>query len=110
MDGFSNIHVGGTDYRTRLTAKFIKRRAYRRRDSGQIRAIIPGTVLAVPVKAGQLVESGQGLIVLEAMKMENEIEVPHAGHVKTIHAVVGQKVGKGDLLLELESASPAEPT
>ncbi|MCP4248474.1 MAG: acetyl-CoA carboxylase biotin carboxyl carrier protein subunit [bacterium] len=110
MDGFSHFHVGGTDYQTRLTAKFSKRRAYRRRDPGQIRAIIPGSVLVVSVKPGQQVKSGQGLIVLEAMKMENEIAAPHAGRIRTVHAVVGQKVAKGDLLMELEPAPPAKPT
>lgn len=69
--------------------------------SEQIVAPLPGTVLAVKVSAGQVVESGQVLLVLEAMKMENEIVAPRAGTVKELHAHQGQSVNTGDILLSI---------
>lgn len=64
-----------------------------------ILAPLPGTVLDVKVSAGQSVASGQVLLVLEAMKMENEIVAPRAGTVQELHAKKGQSVTTGDLLL-----------
>ena len=67
----------------------------------EVRAPMPGLVLRVLAAAGEVVEAGQGLVVLEAMKMENELKAPAAGVVGTVHAVPGAAVSKGDLLVEL---------
>lgn len=69
---------------------------------GRVKAPIPGRIQAVRVAVGEEVEAGQPLLVLEAMKMENEIRAPRRGHVKEIHVVPGQSVALGDLLLEIE--------
>ncbi len=65
-------------------------------------AYMPGRVLAVLVAEGEAVEVGQGILVLEAMKMENEIPTEVAGVVKEIFAEVGQSVEGGDPLFEIE--------
>jgi pyruvate carboxylase subunit B len=65
-------------------------------------APMPGLVVRVNVKAGDTVEAGQGLIVMEAMKMENELRVQAAGRVKTVLVTPGSVVEKGALLIELE--------
>ena len=67
-----------------------------------IHAPMPALVVKVEVEVGQSVTPGQGLIVLEAMKMENEIKAHFAGSVKSIHAQKGKPVEKGELLLVLE--------
>jgi pyruvate carboxylase subunit B len=67
-----------------------------------VRAPMPGLVVRVLVTAGDVVEAGQGVVVLEAMKMENELKAPSAGTVGAVHARVGTAVGKNDLLLEIE--------
>ena len=67
----------------------------------EIRAPMPGLVLRVLVKPGDAVEAGQGVAVLEAMKMENELKAPAAGTVAAVHAGAGAAVGKNDLLIEL---------
>ncbi len=72
---------------------------------GAIRAPMPGLVTKVQVEAGALVKAGQGLVVLEAMKMENELKAPAAGVVLAIFVAPGQAVEKGLPLLEL---GPAE--
>ncbi len=68
----------------------------------EIRAPMPALVGKVEVSVGEDVSEGQGLIILEAMKMENEIKAHHAGRVKTIFVERGKTVEKGDLLLMLE--------
>jgi biotin carboxyl carrier protein len=66
-----------------------------------LRAPMPGMVVRVLVEPGAAVAQGQGLIVVEAMKMENELKAPGAGTVAKVHVVAGARVEKGDLLVEL---------
>ncbi|EFR30806.1 biotin/lipoyl-containing protein [Eremococcus coleocola] len=66
-----------------------------------ISAPMPGTVLSLQVKMGDQVEAGKVLLVLEAMKMENEIVAPQAGKVVEIHTSQGLAVNTGDLLISL---------
>ncbi|MEO8623569.1 MAG: biotin/lipoyl-containing protein [bacterium] len=65
-------------------------------------APMPGMIVRVAVQVGDSVLPGQGLIVMEAMKMENELRAASAGTVKAVHAKPGTAVDKGALLLELE--------
>lgn len=74
----------------------------RRDGPQQIQAYMPGRVVDILVAEGDSVQPGQGLIVLEAMKMENEIQAEHEGIVKSIFVTPGQPVEGGDLLFELE--------
>ncbi len=67
----------------------------------EVRAIIPGRVVAVSVAEGDLVEAGQQLLVVEAMKMQNELRSPRAGTVERIAVGVGQTVDLAALLLVL---------
>jgi len=71
---------------------------------GEVRAPMPGLVLDVLVEEGEEVAADQGLLVLEAMKMENELKAPSGGVVSTIHASSGDAVEKDDLLVEIEAA------
>jgi pyruvate carboxylase subunit B len=64
-------------------------------------APMPGLVVRVNVAPGDEVAAGQGLVVMEAMKMENELRATAAGVVKAVHAVPGSAVEKGALLVEL---------
>lgn len=64
-------------------------------------APMPGLVVRVAVQVGDQVAAGQGLVVMEAMKMENELRAPAGGTVSAIHAVPGTAVEKGALLVEL---------
>ena len=74
----------------------------KRKGAHQIEAYMPGRVVEILVEEGTRVEAGQGLIVLEAMKMENEIQAEHEGVVKRIFVTAGQAVEGGDPLFELE--------
>jgi pyruvate carboxylase subunit B len=72
---------------------------------GEVRAPMPGLVLDLLVAEGEEVEAEQGLLVLEAMKMENELKAPSGGVVDTIHVEREAAVDKNDLLI---SIAPAE--
>jgi biotin carboxyl carrier protein len=65
-------------------------------------APMPGLVLKVEVEVGQAVKAGQGLVIVEAMKMENELKAPADGVVAKVLAQEGQTVEKGTTLIELE--------
>ena len=70
-------------------------------DGGGLTAPMPGKVLDVLVEVGQLVESGQTLMVLEAMKMEHRILASTAGQVTGVHFTAGEQVQQGSVLLEM---------
>jgi biotin carboxyl carrier protein len=99
------VVVDGRAHRLRL----LDERALRRRGrtaagdgAKEVRAAMPGKVVAVLIQAGATVERGQGLLVVEAMKMENEIMAPRAGVVAEICVQPGQAVEKGELLARIE--------
>lgn len=64
-------------------------------------APMPGLVVRVPVAVGDVVSAGQALVVIEAMKMENELRATAAGQVAVIRVTTGQAVNKGAVLVEL---------
>ncbi len=67
-----------------------------------VRAPMPGLIVRVNVKAGDTVQAGQGIVVMEAMKMENELRATAAGRVKSVEVAPGTAVEKGALLVALE--------
>ncbi|MBO6576442.1 MAG: acetyl-CoA carboxylase biotin carboxyl carrier protein subunit [Rhodothermales bacterium] len=69
----------------------------------EVRAPMPGLVLKVLVEPGTEVSAGDGLVVLEAMKMENELRAASAGTVESVSVVPGDAVGKDALLIRLAS-------
>ncbi|MEX1168791.1 MAG: acetyl-CoA carboxylase biotin carboxyl carrier protein subunit [Chloroflexota bacterium] len=68
----------------------------------EVRAIIPGRVIAVSVVPGDAVVAGQQLLVVEAMKMQNELRAPRDGEVSKVAVGTGQTIEVGDLLLVLQ--------
>jgi biotin carboxyl carrier protein len=64
-----------------------------------VRAPMPGLVLGIPIETGANVERGQTVVVLEAMKMENDLASPIAGTVKEVRVSKGQTVNQGDVLV-----------
>lgn len=72
--------------------------------SGKIEAPMQGTIVKLLVEEGATVEAGAGLVVLEAMKMENQINADVAGTVKEIKVAAGDTVGGGDMLVVIEPA------
>lgn len=84
-------------------------RRFRRKSGGRggdgvqtISAPMPGKVVRVLIAAGDLVEAGQGLLVVEAMKMQNEMKAPRAGKVLSVAAREGATVTPGEVLAVIE--------
>ena len=67
-----------------------------------IKAPMPGKISRILVSQGELVEAGQGVLILEAMKMENEIKTSTAGIVKAVHVQQSNAVEKGAVLIEIQ--------
>jgi acetyl-CoA/propionyl-CoA carboxylase biotin carboxyl carrier protein len=76
---------------------------------GDVVSPMQGTILKVLVSAGDPVEAGQTLVVLEAMKMENAIASPAAGVVEEVNAEVGKTAGAGEVLVRVGASGRAEP-
>ena len=70
--------------------------------SGQIAVPMQGTIVKVLVEVGQAVEAGQSVVVLEAMKMENQIEADKSGTIKAVNVKPGDTVGAGDVVVVIE--------
>ncbi|MEP6991173.1 MAG: biotin/lipoyl-containing protein [bacterium] len=100
LDGF-RYEVEALDERTRAIRELS---GASREASGPAPLIapMPGMIVRVGVQVGDAVQPGQSLVVMEAMKMENELRATSAGTVKAVLAVVGTAVEKGAVLLELE--------
>jgi biotin carboxyl carrier protein len=75
------------------------------RGPATVRAPMPGLVVRVLVEAGQEVSAGAGIVVLEAMKMENELKAPVVGVVGAVRVAAGEPVEKGQVLVELQERS-----
>ena len=71
-------------------------------NSGDVAAPMQGTIVKVTVEVGQVVAVGDSVVVLEAMKMENQITAEKAGKVTKVNVKVGDKVGSGDILVVIE--------
>ena len=89
------LGVGGDRHSRSLTAGSTAARG-----PATLRAPMPGLVVRVLVEAGQEVAAGAGVVVLEAMKMENELKAPSAGVVGAIRVGAGEAVEKGQVLVE----------
>ncbi|MGE4474121.1 MAG: sodium-extruding oxaloacetate decarboxylase subunit alpha [Stutzerimonas sp.] len=70
---------------------------------GDVSTTMPGNVVEVLVKEGDVVKAGQAVLVSEAMKMETEIQAPIAGTVKVVHVGKGDRVNPGEVLIEIEA-------
>jgi len=72
-------------------------------DAGAVRSPLPGKIIDLRIKAGDKVERGQPLLVLEAMKMEHTLTAPADGTVKSVRCAVGEQVVEGAELVEFEA-------
>jgi len=97
----TKIVIDDTSYETKLTSKFRRRKPYIALDPKKVYAFIPGIITKINVYEGQKVSRDQSLVILEAMKMLNDVICPTDGRIKTIHIKPSQMVVKGQLLIEL---------
>ena len=86
----------------------VQRRGGLSSGSGEVHAPMPGLIVMVTVEKGQEVDQGDTLVILESMKMQNELRSPIAGTVRSIQIVADQTVDKGDLLIEIKPRAEEE--
>jgi biotin carboxyl carrier protein len=118
---YAEIEVNGTKYEVEIekklaqpiTPRLVRERAIPSTDversitkttkpqakQGDVKSPLPGTVLQVYVKVGDVVKMGDKLLLLEAMKMENKIDADKQGTVKEVKVTAGDTVMEGDVLL-----------
>jgi biotin carboxyl carrier protein len=98
---FSQISLENGIFETRVTRKFDQRKPFEKKNPGLVKAVIPGVVAEIGTKVGKPVKQGDVLMTLEAMKMLNWIMAPTNGTIKSIRVASGQKVSKGQVLIEI---------
>ena len=94
------FHVCVEDARTFAARKKTASAAAGTARAHTVKAVMPGIVRDVCVENGASVEQGQPLVILEAMKMQNEIRADRSGTVETVHVAVGDTVEKGQKLVD----------
>ena len=98
--GGQSFEVNIEDERTKLLTGNV--RAGAAGNAARISAPMPGLVIGTPLEAGEAVAAGQTVVVLEAMKMENDLASPIAGTIKEIRVRTGQTVEQGQVLVVVE--------
>ncbi len=96
------LTVDDAQYQTQFTKKFLNRKPYVAKDPKKILAHIPGVIQRIHVVKGQGVKWGDRLLVLEAMKMKNDVVAPLDGVIKAVHVRAGDMVARQQLLIEME--------
>ncbi|MBR9979310.1 MAG: acetyl-CoA carboxylase biotin carboxyl carrier protein subunit [Bacteroidetes bacterium] len=99
---FTTFLIDDSRYQTRITKKFANRTAFEKPDPKQLRAFIPGVIQNILVQPGQTVRRGDSLLILEAMKMRNDVTAQVDGKIKSIHVNNNERVVKKHLLIEFE--------
>ena len=108
VDDLGNGHcrVNGFDLlvslKTEIEHRFSKYSSETKIGDKKLTVPMPGIIINLLVSQGDQVKKGQGLVIIEAMKMENELKSPRDAVVTSIHVTRGDSVDKGTLLMELE--------
>ncbi len=119
-DNTIKLEVNGTKYKVELKKKMIERKTPvlvrqkvqntnemkespdRQSSVNEVKAPLPGTIISIAVKENEKIKIGDKLLVMEAMKMENNILAEKTGIVKNIKITVGDSVLQNDILLEIQ--------
>lgn len=99
----------GEKFKTTFNRKYKERKPYKAPDPSVIKSFIPGTIRKIFITEGQKVTKGDNLLILEAMKMLNELRAPINGVVKKVHVKLGQVVANKEILIELQAAAGPKP-
>ncbi len=98
---FNDLIVQGARYKTTLTPKFKNRKVWKAPNSNLIYSFIPGTVVDILAKPGQKLKQGETILVLEAMKMLNNVLMPFDGEVVRVNVRVNDVVSTKHAMVEL---------
>lgn len=96
--------IQGAIYKTTYTKKFENRVNYETPNENMIYSFIPGKIVDIFVKPKQKVKEGDVLLLLEAMKMENQVRMPFDGEIVKIHITKDEVIPKRQLIMEVKKA------
>ncbi|MBA4410654.1 MAG: biotin/lipoyl-containing protein [Bacteroidota bacterium] len=102
QENYQVIIVHSAQYQTTYTKKYMNRKVWVEPNFNHINSYIPGTIIEVLVKEGQILAKGKSILKLEAMKMYNDVQMPFKGKIVKINVVKGQMVPKNFLMVEIE--------
>ena len=97
----STLTIDDTQYETNLSVNYLRRTGFKWKDNKKLLAFIPGVIKDISVKKGDRITSGQKLLILEAMKMQNIVASTIDGTIKSVNVKLGQAVAKNEVLIEL---------
>ena len=97
-----NLVVQGAVYKTTYTKRFENRVKYVTPDPNELYSFIPGTIIDLFVKTKQKVKEGETLLLLEAMKMENQVRMPFDGEIVKIHVKKGEVIPNRHLMIVIK--------
>ena len=117
-DNIAEVDVNGSIYQVELeeqvkttkTPKLVRSKPVQTKETkpkpaagfSKIEAPLPGTIFKVMVKKGDAVKKGQTILIMEAMKMENNVLAEKDGKINKVHVAEGDSVLQGDILVEIE--------
>ncbi len=95
------IIVHSAVYKTEYTTKYRNRVKWEKPDEKMLHSFMPGTIIDVFVKPGDKLKEGDPLLILEAMKMHNVVQIPFDGKIAKVNVKTGDKIPKGFLMIEI---------
>ena len=96
------IIVHSAKYQTTYNKKYLNRKVWVEPNFNEIKSYIPGTIIEIFVKEGQILKAGESIITLEAMKMYNDVQMPFKGRIVKVNIEKGQKIPKNYIMIEIE--------
>ena len=99
---YEELIIQGVVYKTTLTRKFKERIKWEAPNENMLYSIIPGTIIDIFIKPRQKVKEGETLLLLEAMKMQNQIRMPFDGEIVKIHVKRDELVQNRHLMIEIK--------
>lgn len=104
FEEYKTLVIEGGKYKTLFTKKFENRLVYETPNTNLIISFMPGSIIDILVKKGQKVEEGEVILILEAMKMYNNVTMPFTGKIVKINVKKDEIIPKNYLMLEIKPA------
>ncbi|MBT3382584.1 MAG: acetyl-CoA carboxylase biotin carboxyl carrier protein subunit [Prolixibacteraceae bacterium] len=99
---YKNLIVQGAVYKTTFTRKFEERINWEAPNENLIHSFLPGTIIDIFIKTGEKVKEGETILLLEAMKMQNQVRMPFDGEIVKIYIRKDEVISKNHLMLEIK--------
>jgi biotin carboxyl carrier protein len=102
LDEYKTLVIEGGKYKTLFTKKFENRLVYETPNTNLIISFMPGRIIDILIKKGQKVEEGEVILILEAMKMYNNVTMPFTGKIVKINVKKDEIIPKTHIMLEIK--------